>query len=65
MGRTATGDEVHDLGVGVQLNQVIDVGRCELAQDETFGLQQDAHQVLPPHPRASETTAGSTPDSSA
>ncbi len=40
-------DEMHDIGVGVELNKVVDVPLRELTKHQTFGLEVvDTHDAI-------------------
>ena len=41
------GDEAHDVGVGVEADQVVHVGECEPAQHQSWRFEEDLHQLCP------------------
>src|SRR5439155_3936368 len=48
-GGRAAGEVAHDLGVAVEVDQVVRVGRGEPAQDQALGFQEDLHPPTPSH----------------
>src|ERR1017187_5635449 len=51
-GRLAAIEEAHDLGIAVQLKQVVLVRRSETTQHQTIGLEENPHPGTLPWPAA-------------
>src|SRR5947209_18814783 len=44
--RRAAGEEAHDLGIAVEVDQVVHVGLAEPAHHQALGCQEDLHSSL-------------------